>query len=208
MTSPTPTLSLLRQRPPKRRRWTRAEFARAESLGLFRADERLELLDGEIVEKEPRVNTPHAAAQRKAEKLLARLFAEGYDVRGQLPLALGARSQPLSDIAIVTGSEDDYLTDHPQNAILVMEISDTTLRTDRQHKLQIYAKAQIADYWILNLVERQLEIYRRPQPSESNATRWHYAEITIYTETETVKSLALPKKEIFVASLLPPRLTE
>ena len=79
MTSPTPTLSLLRQRPPKHRRWTRAEFARAESLGLFRADERLELLDGEIVEKEQRVNTPHAAAQRTAQsgKIAGTAFCRG-----------------------------------------------------------------------------------------------------------------------------------
>jgi len=204
MTSPVLSLNLPRQRLPKPRRWTRAEFVRAESLGLFRAEERLELLDGEIVEKERRVNTPHAAAQRKAEKLLARLFAAGYDVRGQLPLATGARSQPLPDIVIVTGSEDDYLIDHPQSAVLVMEISDTTLRTDRQRKLQIYAKAQIADYWILNLVDRQLEVYRQPQPHEFNATRWHYAETTIYTESDAVKPLAMPECDIAVADLLPP----
>lgn len=84
---PTKPLASRRQPPPKRRLWTRREFDRAEWLGLFGAEERLELIEGEILVKELPWNAPHATAQRRTEKTLSRVFAEGYDVRGQLPLA-------------------------------------------------------------------------------------------------------------------------
>src|SRR5438874_12823768 len=93
-------------RMPPRRRWTREEFDRAEALGLFGPEERLELIEGEIYVKDAIVNTPHATAQRKSEKILSRIFAVGYIVCGQLPLALGRRSKPLPDIAVVIGSID------------------------------------------------------------------------------------------------------
>jgi hypothetical protein len=78
---------------PGRRLWTRDEFDRAEALGLFGPEERLELIEGEIIVKDTPVNAPHALAQRKCEKVLCRVFQSGYDVRGQLPLALGKRSK-------------------------------------------------------------------------------------------------------------------
>src|SRR5436305_318827 len=90
-----------RQPPPERRRWTRAEFNQAEALGLFKPGERLELIEGEIIHKERPVNPPHATAQARAARVLDRIFAQGFSVRAQLPLALSTFSEPIPDIAVV-----------------------------------------------------------------------------------------------------------
>src|SRR5437016_1879847 len=95
-------------RMPPRRRWTRDEFDRAENLGLFGPEERLELIEGEIYVKNALVNPRQATARLRCEKILRTIVTQGYDVRVLLPLALGRRSKPLPDIAVVAGSMDDY----------------------------------------------------------------------------------------------------
>lgn len=196
-TTPTTTR---RPPPPERRLWTRQEFDRAEELGLFGSEERLELIEGEILVKELPLNAPHAAAQRRVEKVLGHLFAEGFDVRGQLPLALDSHSKPLPDIAVVEGAAEDYETEHPTTALLLVEIADTTLRLDRTRKAGLYARAGIQEYWILNLQERVLEVYRQP---ESTRGRFYYASVTQYTEDESIAPLAAPMAGIAVTDLLP-----
>lgn len=197
---PTKPLTSRRQPPPKRRLWTRREFDRAESLGLFGAEERLELIEGEILVKELPLNAPHATAQRRTEKTLSRVFAEGYDVRGQLPLALGDRNKPLPDVAVVEGTADDYETEHPTTAVLIVEIADTSLRLDRTQKASLYARSGIQDYWILNLQERCLEVYREPVAARG---RFHYASVTHYTEDAQISPLAKPDAMIAVSEFLP-----
>src|SRR2546421_7034630 len=92
--------------PPARRLWTREEFDRAEGSGVFGPEERLELIEGEIITKELPLNPPHATAQSRTQRVLTSVFYEGYVVRGQSPLALGPRNKPIPDIAVVRGSED------------------------------------------------------------------------------------------------------
>lgn len=141
--------------------WTREEYDRLIASGGFQPDSRVQLIRGEIVEMAPQDNR-HATAILLAERALGRIFAEGFTVRTQLPLALGAWSEPEPDVAVVRGSIEDYRDHHPDRAVLVVEVADSTLEFDRMRKQQMYAEVGIADYWIVNLVDGVLEVYRDP----------------------------------------------
>jgi Uma2 family endonuclease len=180
------------------RLWSRKEYHRAAELGLFGPDERLELLDGEILEKMT-VNPPHAFAVGRVFKLAAAAFGAGFHARQQQPLVLNDRSEPEPDVVVVVGEDGDYATDHPtaRHTRLVVEVADTTLPHDRTRKLPAYARAGIVEYWILNLVERQLEVHRTP-------SRSRYRDVQVYAEHESISPLHAPHAVIRVAELLPP----
>jgi Uma2 family endonuclease len=181
------------------RRWTRKEYYRAAELGLFRPDERLELLDGEILQKMSPQLPPHATAIGDTAEALADAFGRGYTVRQQLPLILTDRSEPEPDVVVVTGTRRRYRARHPRSsdAQLVVEVSDTTLRLDRTKKLPAYARADIPEYWILNLPERRLEVYREPVGAR-------YQSITFFGDQEEVAPLGAPLSRVRVSDLLPP----
>lgn len=200
----TASFNSFKQRPLRRKRWTREEYERAAELGLFRPEERLELLEGEIVEKMPQ-NTPHATAICRCERLLNRIFTTANVVRTQLPLALGLRSEPEPDVALVSGSIDDYEDSYPSTAVLIIEISDSTLRVDRGLKASLSARAGIPDYWILNLGQRVLEVHRQPTTLRGRRLGYGYENIQTIPETERVSPLAAPDTSILVADLLPRR---
>jgi Uma2 family endonuclease len=190
---------VLRDSGIRRRRWTRKEYYRAAELGLLRPDERLELLDGEIIQKVSPQKTPHAYVLSRGARLLADAFGPGFYVRQQLPLVLSIWSEPEPDLLVVPGTEVDYLSSHPKarDVQLLAEIADTTLRLDRGRKRAAYARAGISDYWIVNVPERRLEVYRNPSGSR-------YLSVTLYTEEEIVSPLAASQAQIRVADLLPP----
>ena len=183
------------------RRWTRREYERLVDLGVFRADERLELLDGALIVREPQ-NAPHAMALRAVEEALRVAFGRGWDVRTQLPIALDEASEPEPDAAVVPGSYRDYQRQHPSRPALVVEISDATLASDRR-KRELYARALVEDFWILNLRDRVLEVYRRPTASPGSRFGWTYGEARILAPGEAVTPLAVPEALIHVADLLP-----
>jgi Uma2 family endonuclease len=180
------------------RQWTRKEYNRAAELGLFGPEERLELLDGEIIRKMT-PGGPHAAVVTNATELLSRSFGTGYHVRAQQPLILNNRSEPEPDLVVVPGIPFDYLPSHPKaaDARLVVEVSDTTLRFDRNRKQAAYARAGVVEYWIINLLERQVEVYRDPSGAR-------YRSVTLYREPEVVTPLAAPHASLSVSDLLPP----
>jgi Uma2 family endonuclease len=123
--------------------------------------------------------------------------------RLQAPLHLGPRSAPEPDAAVVPGGPRDYTaTGHPTTALLIVEVSDTTLSYDRGRKASLYARAGIADYWILNLVQ-QLEVHRWPVPDPTQHYRHGYADVLILTPQDHIAPLAAPKKRVAVADLLP-----
>src|SRR5262249_26191582 len=130
-------------------------------------------------------------------------FGAGFHVRAQQPLRLGPRSEPVPDIAVVSGPPEDYRQQHPTTALLLMEVSDRTLWYDRRRKAGLYARAGIADYWIVNLKRRQLEVYRNPMPDAARYAGYRYSNVTILTEAETVAPLAAPQASVAVADLLP-----
>lgn len=181
------------------RRWTRAEYERLIADGYFQPGEHVELLDGEILTMTPQLSG-HATAVRRAQEVLRLAFGSGVDVRPQLPLALDPTSEPEPDVAVVSGSYDDYQHAHPTTALLIVEVADTSLKLDRQKKGSLYARAGITDYWIVNLNERVLEVYRDPVET---AQGWGYRLVQRLTDTETVTPLAKPDAAITVAALLP-----
>ena len=186
---------------PQSRLWSRDEFHQMAELGFF-AGQRAELLEGEIMVFSPQ-KPAHFVATDQVADLLRRHFAKGFHIRMQGPLELGPHSEPEPDVAVVKGSRAAYRTRHPRTAVLVVEVSDTTLRNDRNRKASLYARAKIADYWIVNLVDRRLEVYRQPQPDPTQAYGHGYGATTILGAKQSISPSGLPKVSLAVADLLP-----
>ncbi|OGL06019.1 MAG: hypothetical protein A3J45_05375 [Candidatus Rokubacteria bacterium RIFCSPHIGHO2_02_FULL_69_13] len=184
------------------RRWSRLEYDKLIEKGIFLPDDRIELLAGEMVVREPQ-GTPHAVGIRLAEEALRRAFGPGWDVRVQLPVALDDESEPEPDIAVVPGGPRDYLAAHPSRPVLVVEVAETSLALDREHKGSLYARAGLADYWILNLVDHVLEVYRSPAQSSSAPFGRAYSEARSLGVSDHISPLAAPDAPIPVAALLP-----
>ena len=144
----------------EQRRWTRAEYDRMIEHGLFGPDERLELIDGEILTVTPQ-GTPHAGTIGLVQDVLCVVFGHTH-VRVQLPFALDPASEPEPDLAVVAGTPRDYLAAHPDSALLIVEVAETTLGFARRSKGSLYARAGIAEYWIVNVGDGALEVYRNP----------------------------------------------
>ncbi|MEZ6099697.1 MAG: Uma2 family endonuclease [Pirellulaceae bacterium] len=170
--------------------------------GAFAEHDRVELLDGVVTEKMPK-NPPHRTATRRCDLALSDLAPKGWHVQNQEPITL-QRSEPEPDIAIVRGTLEDYNSRHPGvgDIALVIEIADATIVTDR-FKAQLYAHAEIPEYWIVNLNERVIESHRQPEPQESPPL---YRTSTIFTDTDeipvTIGGIEIGR--IKVADLLPP----
>ena len=184
------------------RRWTRMEYLKMAEAGVFAPGERVELIDGEIISMTPQ-KSPHAVAGGLVEDALRAAFGPGFHVRSQRPLSLGPDSEPEPDAAVVRGTLRDYVDAHPTMAVLIVEVSDTTLAFDRERKAGVYAKAGIREYWILNLIDRVLEVYRDPGPLREIPSQIGYRSIRNFGPSETVNPLALPPAAVRVADLLP-----
>jgi Uma2 family endonuclease len=148
----------------KRRLFTRQEYRTMGESGIF-DDQRVELIEGEIVEMAP-VGYGHATVTDPLGVLLRTAFGSDFTIRTQVPVALAGRrpSEPQPDIAVVIGSWRDYRTRTPsqQDIKLVVEVADSSLQGDRTVKAALYAEAKIPDYWIVNLIDTTLEVYRDP----------------------------------------------
>jgi len=184
------------------RRWTRAEYDRMIKMGLFNPEDRVELIDGEILQVTPQ-SSRHATAIRQCTRALEAAFPSGSDVRPQLPLALHESSEPEPDVAVVPGGIADYRDAHPQSAMLVIEVSDSTLEFDRDRKGSLYARAGIPEYWIVNLLDRRLEIYREPREDADAPLGWRYAHFRHLGLDEAASPLMKPAVAIPVAQLIP-----
>lgn len=171
-------------------RFTREEYEQMD----FGPDRRVELLDGVIYDMSSH-RGPHAKGVAKANQALIAAFVPGYHVRPQLPLALGTYSMPEPDLAVIAGKPDDY-EDHPSEAVLIVEVADTSEYHDRKRKAKQYARAGIADYWIMNLRLDVVEVLRDPQGGL-------YRTRLVFHRGETISPLARPEVSIAVDDLLP-----
>jgi Uma2 family endonuclease len=198
--TPPPSPPMLAGDDPAPRRWTRDEFYRLANRGLFQG-QRVELIEGEIMVFTPQ-NWPHASTVDRIAEVLRRSLSTGFWVRMQLPLNLSPLSDPEPDVSVVAGRREDY-TDHPTAAVLIVEVSDTTLAYDRGQKASLYARAGIADYWIVNLVQQELEVYHDPFADASQPFGYRYDQRTIFYAGDHVTPLAAPQARILVADLLP-----
>jgi Uncharacterized protein conserved in cyanobacteria len=130
--------------------------------GILTDDDSVELLEGWLVFKMPK-NPPHRATTRLVRTALENILPAGWYVDSQEPITL-SNSEPEPDIVVVRGDTRQYLDRHPgaEDIALIIEVSDTTLQRDRTVKKRIYARAGISIYWIVNLVEEQVEVYSQP----------------------------------------------
>jgi Uma2 family endonuclease len=189
------------EREATTRRWRRAEYERLVELGMFQG-ERLELLEGVLVVREPQ-GSVHATIVTAIGDVLRPAFGVGWHVRLQLPLALDEHSEPEPDVAVVAGAIRDYLEAHPRMAALVVEVADSSLRLDRRFKAAIYARAGLPEYWIADLAQRALEVHRDPGPPAEGAEDPTYRSLEILRPPAVVTPLAAPAARIAVADLLP-----
>lgn len=181
------------------RLWAREEYERLVALGLFHPEERLELVEGEIVRMTPQ-GSNHATAISLVENTLRAAFGSGFVVRVQMPLAFDPDSEPEPDLAVVVGAPRDYKNAHPQTAVLVVEVADATLAYDRERKAELYARAGIPEYWILNLVDRQLEAHRGPITAGQS---FRYQDVRTISVSQSIAPLAFLHATITVTDLLP-----
>jgi hypothetical protein len=121
----------------------------------------------------------------------------------QGPLALDPDSEPEPDVAVVSGAPEDYSRAHPSRAALAVEIADSSLGADREYKGSLYARAGLADYWIVNLVDRVLEVYREPVAEPAAPFAWRYGRRSVLGPAAQVTPLAAPATPVAVAQLLP-----
>jgi Uma2 family endonuclease len=153
---------ILRLQKPQTKRWTREEYYVLAEQGHFQ-NQNVQLIRGEIIQMAPQGHS-HAKVIIRLGELLRKHLPAGFHVREEKPLHTGVDSAPEPDLAVVSGSIDDY-DDHPQTAVLVIEVSDSSVELDHA-KTAIYAEAGVDEYWIVNIPEKQLEVHRRPIPSE------------------------------------------
>jgi len=182
--------------------WTRVEYERLIDLGAFRPGERLELVGGALLVCEPQ-GGPHFTAVGLVEDALRPVFGIGWTVRAQGPIALDEDSEPEPDIAVVAGSRRDHSRAHPSHPVLIVEVADSSLAFDRAEKGSLYARAGIADYWILNLPDQVLEVYREPAAAPHAPYGHRYGVTITLASRDLVSPLAAPTAAILVASLLP-----
>jgi Uma2 family endonuclease len=180
---------------------TRVRYDRLIDAGVFGPDDRVELLDGLLVAREPQ-GRRHAAVVVLVRTALEKAFGRAYHVREEKPIALDERSEPEPDVVVVPGTPRDYLDAHPSRPVLLVEVAETSLAIDRVRKGSLYARAGIADYWVVNLSEGLLEVYREPVRSASGSA-WKYDSVRLLRRDASVTPLAAPRARIRVPALLP-----
>ena len=178
------------------RRFTVEEYERMGTTGILQEDERVELLDGEIILMSP-IGYRHARTVNLLNKLFTSHCANRYEVSIQNPIQLPENYQPQPDVVLakIPPPEKNH---HPQPAeiFLLIEVADSSLGLDQSAKIPVYAAAEVQEYWIVNLTENFVEIYRRPSFDD-------YGEKLIVRGGETVTCLAFPGIKVPVSKILP-----
>lgn len=182
--------------PLPHRRFTVDEYYRMAEVGILGPDDRVELLDGEIVEMSP-IGSRHAATVTRLQRLFERGAADRSIVRVQQPVRLDRYSEPEPDVAVVAVREDFYAAGHPtpRDVLLIVEVADTSLRYDRHRKLPSYARAGIPEVWLVDLTVDRVETHRAPRGDG-------YAGHHILGADATLSPRLLPNIAIRVADLL------
>jgi Uma2 family endonuclease len=146
------------------RRWSVDEYHRMIAAGILTSSDRVELLEGHIIEMVPQ-EPPHASTTSSFGNDFVVLFASRAWVRQQLPITIAPNSEPEPNIAVVRIDPNRYRNHHPipEDVYLLIEVSDSTLNYDRDRKAKVYAKANISEYWVIDVNQRQLLVFREPQ---------------------------------------------
>lgn len=181
----------------KVRLWNVDEYHQMLKTGIIKADERVELIEGQVIAMSAK-NPPHAATTLCASDYLKRLLAEVALVRVQDPIQLSQYSEPEPDIAVVRIEPRKYVDHHPapDEVYLLIEVADTTLETDRKQKAPLYAKAGIIEYWILDVNQRQVYLFREPSLAG-------YNQQLILEEDVSISLVAFPEITVEFSQMFP-----
>ncbi|MCA1992952.1 MAG: Uma2 family endonuclease [Coleofasciculus sp. S288] len=185
--------------PLKLRLWTVEEYHRMAEAGILQPDEKVELIAGQIIKKMSPQGSPHAAAIRRTDRVLSNRLGNQVLIQKQLPIQLNDRSEPEPDVAVVRVDPLDYADHHPtvSDVYLIIEVADTSLKFDCETKAKDYAQSGIADYWVLDVSNRQLHVFREP-------TENGYQSEAILEEGASISPLQFPGCTIAVSEILPP----
>jgi Uma2 family endonuclease len=192
---PDRRLTTLVAREPARK-ITVDEYHRMIDAGILDEDEHVELLEGAIVRVSPQ-KRPHARVIQRLTRHLNRTLGDAFEVMPQLPLTLGDFSEPEPDLAVVRAEDARSNEEHPRTALLVVEVARSTLNKDRNLKAALYARFGIAEYWIVNLKDACVEVYRDP---DTRAGRYRTASTLSLDDTLTCESV--PGLTVSVSALL------
>jgi len=181
------------------RPWTVDEYYQMAKTGILQPDEKVELIAGQIIRNMTPQGSFHAAAITRTNRLLNQPVQPRFLVRSQLPIQLDNRSEPEPDLALVKSDPLDYDDRHPkaEDVYLIIEIADSTLKTDLTLKKQVYTEAKIPDYWVLDLAKRQLYVYRQP-------TEEGYQQEQILSERQSIAPLFFPDFQVKIREMLRP----
>ena len=173
-----------------RRRFTVDEYLQMVQTGILNEDDRVELLDGEIVEMTP-IGRPHAACVNTLTRLLISGLGSRVMVWAQGPIRLSEHSQPEPDVALLRLRPVSYrdADAEPRDVLLLVEVSDSSVRRDRELKLPLYARARIQEYWIVDVQAEEVEVYRDPSGSG-------YASVQRFRREGSVSPSAFPDLRI------------
>lgn len=179
-----------------RRRFTAAEFLRLVEIGVLAEGDRVELIQGDLIEMSP-IYITHISTLNRLVWLLSNALGKQVILSVQNPVQLSEDNLPQPDVAIFRFQEEFYSEQHakPEDILLIIEVADTSLRYDQRVKSKLYGTAGIADYWIVNLPERQIEVYREPRPNG-------YRTVTTYAPGETLSPLAFPDVVLQVEQIM------
>jgi hypothetical protein len=179
-----------------RRRFPIEEYHRMAEAGILAPDERVELLEGEIVRMNP-IGSPHAACVKRLNELFAERVRPRALIGVQDPVRLGGRSEPQPDLTLLRPRPDYYAEAHPgpEDVFLVVEVAWSPPPIDRQDKVPLYARFGIAEAWIVNLDEARLEVCREPAPDG-------YRQVLLLGRGQYIRLLAFPDVELTVDELL------
>ena len=179
-----------------KRLFTVAEYYRMAEAGILGEDDRVELIEGEIVEMSP-IGSRHAACVMRLTELFSQQVGERAHVNVQNPIRLGEHSEPQPDLALLRRRPDFYATSHPgpSDVLLVVEVAETSADYDREVKLPLYARAGIGEVWLVALAEEGIEVYRQPSPQG-------YQEVQRLRRGQRVVAQAFPDLELAVGDVL------
>ncbi len=157
----------------QRKLFSVAEYYQLAQVGILNESDRVELINGEIIKMSP-INSPHGGMVNRLTRILYKMLDDQLMITVQNPISLDNYSEPEPDLVVAKFDSDDYAKKHPcpADVLLIIEVSDSTLEKDRSVKSPLYAKAGIKEYWIVDLVNKKIEIYREPVEDE-----YHFKQI-------------------------------
>ena len=184
---------------PRARKFSKAEYHEMTERGFFDG-QRVELMNGEIIEMAAQKDS-HAFTLLKIDRALRACFGPDAVYRTQMTFDAGD-SQPEPDFVVIPGPLETA-TRHPTRALLIIEVSDTTLAYDRVRKASLYASRKVPDYWIVNLIDQTVEVHRKPVRDPGAEFGWSYERKRVFRKGDTVSPNAKKGVKVAVGDLLP-----